>query len=70
MLANGMKMWKEIWITATLLFFLNGLMKYMMVLLEVKYAGIKILSLLDFWVGTTLRRITSKEINSTSRHGT
>ena len=34
-------------------------MKYM----TVKYAGIKIVPESDFWVRTTSRRITSKEIN-------
>jgi len=38
-LANGLKMWKGIWNTTTLLFSLNGLMKYMMILPEVKYAS-------------------------------
>ena len=62
-LANGMKMWKRIGNTTTLLFSLNGLTKYMMVLPEVKYAGIKIVPQSDFRFRTTSRRIASKEIN-------
>jgi len=61
-LANGMKMWKGIGNTTTLLFSLNRLMEYMMVLPEVKDSGV-IVPRSDLRVGTTSRRITSKEIN-------
>jgi hypothetical protein len=61
-LANGMKMWKGIGNTTTLLFSLNKVMEYMMVLLEVKDSGV-IVPRSDLRVGTTSGRITSKEIN-------
>ena len=41
-LANVIKMWKGIGNSTTLLFSLNGLKKYMMILPEVKYAGSKL----------------------------
>jgi hypothetical protein len=62
-LANGMKMWKGIGNTTTLLFSLNGLMEYMMILPAVKYSGITIVPRSDLQVGTTSRRITSQEIS-------
>ena len=57
-----MKMWKEFGNTITLLIFLNGPVKYIMLLPEVKYAGIKIVPRLEFRVNTTSRRITNNEI--------
>jgi hypothetical protein len=61
-LANGMKMWKGIGNTTTLFFSLNRLTECMMVLPEVKDSG-AIVPCSDLRVGTTSRRITSKEIN-------
>ena len=61
-MANGMKKWKGIGNTTTLLLSLNRLIKYMMVLPEVKNTGVNV-PRSDIRVGTTLRRITSKEIN-------
>jgi hypothetical protein len=53
-LANGMKKWKGIGNTTTLLFFLNRLMEYMMVLPEVKDSGV-IVPRSELRVGTTSR---------------
>jgi Exonuclease III len=61
-LPNGMNMWKGIGNTVTLLFSLNRLMEYIMVLPEVKDSGV-IVQRSDLRVATTSRRITSKEIN-------
>jgi hypothetical protein len=61
-LANGMKVWKGIWNTTTLLFSLNRLMEHMMVFSEVKDSG-EIVPRSDLRVGTTSRKITSKGIN-------
>ena len=47
MLADGMKMWNGNGITTTLLFSLNRLMEYMMVLPEVKNTGVNRTQLLD-----------------------
>jgi hypothetical protein len=45
-----------------IIFSLNRVMEYMMVLPEVKYTRIKIVPHSNFRVGTTSRRIASKEI--------
>ena len=62
-LANGMKMWKGIWNTTTLLFSLNGLKEYMIFLPRVKYFGIKIVPRSDLRARTAPGRTTSKKIS-------
>ena len=56
-----MQMWKGIGNTTTLLFSLNGLKVYMMVLPE--NAGGKLVPRSDLCIETASRRTTSKEIN-------
>jgi hypothetical protein len=61
--ANGMKMRKGIGNTTTLLFSLNGLKEYMMVLPEVKYTGGKPVPRSDLQAGIASSRITNKVIS-------
>ena len=61
-LVNTMKMWKGIGNTTTLLFSLNVIKEYMVVVPEVKYSGIKIVPRSDLQVRAPSGITTNKEI--------
>ena len=68
-LTNGMKMWKGIRNTVTLLFYMNWLMEYMIVLPEAKYSEIKIVPRSDLRVGTIQEESSARKSVSTSGRG-